>query len=246
MAIDFDKVASIIRQFQGLGPHEAYYLKDLAQYELTGPLVPDTEEILRPAFSHSNNVLDIGCGRGKTLIDNAHLFAHGVGLDESEDHMIAYAIRARDEKAITNLDFQVGKALNLPFEDNSFDMVFSERGPLGYYDDTLEEALRVLQPEGLIFVETLGGLDALQAEQARFEAHNISLQTLVVSRNSLLFKDFYELLKYQCSGWIYMSEALPSPTDRDFFEDLLAQSTDDRGNICIPYRTIWIAGSLKA
>ena len=40
--------------------------------------------------------------------------------------------------------------------DAAFDVVFSERGPLGHNDPNHAQALRVLRPGGRLFYETIG------------------------------------------------------------------------------------------
>jgi len=246
MTIDYTRVRGIVERFQGLDPYQAYYLKDEAQYERAGCLVPDTCNVLRQAFAGSDRALDVGCGDGRTLLDNADLFGRGTGIDESTDHMVAMAIRARDARGIYNVDFQSAKAINLPFTDSTFDMVFTERGPIGHSDETLEEALRVLQRGGLIFVETSGSFDTLAVEKRRFETHGVRLQTLAARRHTLVFPDFYSFLKRQCSVWVYMGEDLPSPDDEDRFEAMLFESIDTSGCIMLPCETIWVAGSKDA
>lgn|GEM_PF-5365739 len=93
MTIDPAKVRQIIDRSRALDPYQAYYLKDEVRMERTGALVPDTQDVLRRAFAQSENVLDVGCGDGRTLLGNAGLFGQGTGIDESADHMVAQPIR---------------------------------------------------------------------------------------------------------------------------------------------------------
>ena len=75
---------------------------------------------LRPGMS----VLDVGCGFGATprqVSGNARLV---VGLDRSRD-LVARA-KSDDASNPINLDFLVGNALELPFRDDRFDLVFSQ------------------------------------------------------------------------------------------------------------------------
>ena len=246
MTIDYERVRDIVERFRKLDPYQAYYLKDESGYERVGHLVPDTRDVLRRSFAYSHRVLDVGCGDGRTLLDNADLFRHGTGIDESADTMIAAAIRAKEARGIRNVDFQPAKAVNLPFADAMFHMVYTERGPLGHCDETLVEALRVLRPGGLIFVETPGSFKTLVLEKRRFEAHGVALQTLAVRKYTLVFPDFYALLQYRCSGWVYMGEDLPSPDDKERFESMLSESMGADGQISAPYETVWIAGSKGA
>jgi len=208
-----------------------------------GDAVPDTGDVLRKALAGKRHVLDVGCGDGRRLIETHKLFARGTGIDESDTHMIACAIRTRNARGIGNLDFIESLAAFLPFSDNTFDMVFSERGPLGHGDKCLAEALRVLQPGGLIFVETGGSFGTLQTEKERFERLGVAIQTLACRRYLLEFDDFYELLDYLCSGWVYSGKPLPAADDAALFEDLLSEASTAEGKIRRPWGTIWIAGT---
>jgi len=246
MPIDYDRAREIVDRFRGLDPYQAYYVKDEVHVEWIGPLVPDACDVLRRAFAHSKEVLDVGCGDGRTLLENAELFGHGVGIDESADHMIANAIRARDVKGIRNVDFRAAKAVELPFAVDTFDMVFSERGPLGHSDHTLKEALRVLQPGGLIFVETGGDYNTLGIEKRRFESHGVRIQTLLARSYTQVFKDFYEFLKLRCSALVYMGEELPRPGDRERLDSMLSEATDQNGRIVSEHAMIWVAGTKEA
>lgn len=241
--IDYQRIGRILDRFSDLDPHQAYYIKDSVNYRHVGAVVPATRDVLRRALSNRQHVLDVGCGDGRRLIESHDLFVEGTGIDESRDHMIACAVRAKEEKGIRNLDFLACKAIQLPFAPDTFDMVFTERGPLGHSDGTLAEALRVLQPGGLVFIETGGSFTTLAEERERFQRFGLDIQTLTSRRYRLEFEEFYDLVTYLCSGWVYMGEELPSPEDRGRFEALLSESQDENGTISRVWETIWIAGS---
>lgn len=239
--IDFARVRQILERFRSLDIRRAYYAKDEVRMRYVGEVVPSTGDVLRRAFAHADRVLDIGCGDGRRLIESTDRIGHGVGIDESP-WMIAAALAAREGRGLANLEFEVAKAVALPFADASFDLVYTERGPLGHCDATLVEALRVLRPGGLLFVETLGDFDALAVERERFLRHGVDLQTLAARRQTLVFEDFYEYLTYRCSVWVYCERELPSPDEPAHFEAMLRTATDEQGRIRETYDTIWIAG----
>jgi SAM-dependent methyltransferase len=242
MRIDEERMAEIVEKYRYVDPHAAYNMKDACKFRSTGALVPETGDVLSRAFREVDDVLDVGCGRGHTLLEHAHLFKRGVGIDESAEHMIGHAIRARDELGVRNVEFRVGKAASLPFADGEFDLVYSERGPLGHNDRTLEEALRVLGPRGLVFIETLGDFDSLGREKGRVERFGVAIQTLAVRIRTLVFGDAYEYAAYICAMAAYDERELPSLEalcDPPFLPDQL----DAHERVSVPMSTIWIAGS---
>ncbi len=88
-------------------------------------------------------ILDIGCGKGYLLFDflkvlpNAEIY----GIDISE-----YAISNAKEEICGSL--QVGNATNLPWSDNSFDLVISITTLHNLYSYDLNKALREMERVG--------------------------------------------------------------------------------------------------
>lgn len=103
------------------------------------------------------NVLDIGCGNGKQLIEYAKIIkpcGRATGIDISEDLLKEARERIKSEQ-LTNVNlYKLSADDQLPYEDNIFDVVsccFS----IYYYADikrTLNEIHRILMPEGRFFV----------------------------------------------------------------------------------------------
>lgn len=100
----------------------------------------------------NETVLDIGSGTGTYAQMMADQLPNGevYGIDISEK-MINYA-QNKAEKAGYDINYQLGNATNLPFEDNSFDVVSSTL-LFPYLDSqetiqTLDEVYRVLKPGG--------------------------------------------------------------------------------------------------
>ncbi|CAA0119718.1 Demethylmenaquinone methyltransferase [BD1-7 clade bacterium] len=97
------------------------------------------------------SVLDAGCGPGVTTKELARSqvsIDKIIGMDAS-DRMLSYA---RDHNAMTNIEFQKGNIMELPFEANTFDAVRFER-VLHHVErpqKALSEITRVLKPGGYI------------------------------------------------------------------------------------------------
>ena len=101
-----------------------------------------------------NNLLDIGCGTGY-LIDMLakDKNAKYTGLDLSPE-----MLKEANKKKIKNAVFIEGKSDELPFEDNTFDIVTCSQSFHHYpeTDNPLKEALRVLKPGGLYIISDTG------------------------------------------------------------------------------------------
>jgi SAM-dependent methyltransferase len=101
------------------------------------------------------SVLDCGCGPGSITIDIAKHVVPGsvVGIDLGATQIE----RAKANAAATgvrNVTFQSASCYTLPFEDNSFDRVFSH-ALMEHLSDplrALKECWRVLKPRGVIGV----------------------------------------------------------------------------------------------
>src|SRR5262245_38687028 len=97
-------------------------------------------------------VLDLGCGDGTTVLPQAKLGAHVLGVDIAKNLVEAGNKRAR-EHGLTKCRFQEGDASNLHgLEDHSFDLVVSLFGamfaPRPF--EVAQEMVRVTQPGGRI------------------------------------------------------------------------------------------------
>ena len=114
--------------------------------------------IIRRAF-HSRDslsIIDVGCGTGvllKTLIRELGTNSY-VGLDFSEQ-MLRNSVL--DPNELTRVEMLRGSAFDLPFKDNTFDIVISTRF-IHQYSDQLKKKLicefqRVLKPGGIAIVE---------------------------------------------------------------------------------------------
>jgi ubiquinone/menaquinone biosynthesis C-methylase UbiE len=98
------------------------------------------------------SVLEIGCGLGTDAINFARAGANYTGVDLTE-RSIELVQRRFDFENLQG-DLRTADAENLPFADNSFDLVYSH-GVLHHTPDTeraINEAHRVLKPGGTAMV----------------------------------------------------------------------------------------------
>ena len=110
---------------------------------------------LLPHLRSGLDVLDAGCGVGSIALDLAPTIAPGriVGIDVDPEQ-IEVARASAAERGIENAEFSTASVLELPFEPETFDVVYANavlfylREPLR----ALNEFRRVLRPGGLAAV----------------------------------------------------------------------------------------------
>ncbi|MBI1954440.1 MAG: class I SAM-dependent methyltransferase [Proteobacteria bacterium] len=108
---------------------------------------------LLPFVPRENKILDIGSGYGEFVRKaNQHGFdAYGIEIAEFE-HKISQKIEQAEGLSLEK--FTLGSALNLPYESESFDVItfWNVLEHVNDYQKALTEAIRVLKPDGKIFI----------------------------------------------------------------------------------------------
>ena len=95
------------------------------------------------------SVLDVACGYGNTAITARMMGAKVTGIDITPK-LLAMAKEEEKIAGISGIDWNEGDAENLPFEDESFDFVFSTFGHIFASNQELagKEMVRVLKKGG--------------------------------------------------------------------------------------------------
>lgn len=103
-------------------------------------------------FVNDKKVLDAACGEGYGSHILSKYSKHVTGIDIDKES-ISHANRKYDEN---NLSFIVASCSNLPFEDNSFDVVvsFETLEHLAEQEQMLAEFNRVLKNDGTLIIST--------------------------------------------------------------------------------------------
>ncbi|MCL1790534.1 MAG: demethylmenaquinone methyltransferase [Peptococcaceae bacterium] len=100
------------------------------------------------------SILDVCCGTGDIILELArdNPKASLCGLDFSEN-MLSVAEERKAQSDLTNIRFQHGNAMELPFANNSFQCVTISFGLRNVpdYGQVLEELYRVLEPGGMLY-----------------------------------------------------------------------------------------------
>lgn len=112
------------------------------------------KEKLIELSDQKKTVLDVGCGDGRFTLLLAKNFEKTTGIDTSVG-MLDSARKLQREKQILNINFIKQDINKNTFKKNSFDVVYSRRGPRDY-----AEFYRVLKPRGFYLEITIGEKDA--------------------------------------------------------------------------------------
>lgn len=159
----YDASSSLWEEVWGEHMHHGYYGPEgnlskerrLAQIDLI-------EEFLRWGMGFSepsqfSKILDVGCGIGGSTLYLAEKFqAEAAGITLSPVQANRATERAQNAQLGQQVNFQVANALEMPFEDDSFDLLWSlESGEhMPNKQQFLRECYRVLKPGGLFLMAT--------------------------------------------------------------------------------------------
>ena len=114
----------------------------------------------RPILSSNMKVLDVGCAMGSNLIPFADMGCDVHGVDIHPD-ISNNAKKIMKHRGYEDIDFKEGSNRNIPFPDNSFDLITSIN-TLHYEKNeedmilALNEFQRVLKPGGGLYISTVG------------------------------------------------------------------------------------------
>ncbi|MGM0500662.1 MAG: class I SAM-dependent methyltransferase, partial [Bacillota bacterium] len=115
--------------------------------------------VINKYFDKNKSILDVGCGAGRTTFNLYEMgYKNIIGLDLTPE-MISAAKTINKEKK-TEIEFIVGDATDLNFEDNSFDQaLFSFNGLMQIPErknriKALKEIKRVLTENGIFIFTT--------------------------------------------------------------------------------------------
>lgn len=102
-------------------------------------------------------VLDAGCGEGVLAVLMAKKGAIVTACDISQPNIEKSKIYAREEGVDDRIDFLVADSENLPFKDNSFDLVVSSHvlEHLPNFDKGLNEIMRITKKRSVVAIPTI-------------------------------------------------------------------------------------------
>jgi SAM-dependent methyltransferase len=180
------------------------------------------------------DVLELGCGAAQWSICLARQGAKPVGLERSERQLE----QARQLMAEADVHFPLveSSAESTPFAKESFDVVFSDHGALGFTDPyrTVPEAARLLRPGGVLAFSMMTPFaDACWPGGAEVPSGELSVDYFGIHRDS--GEETFEGTQLGYGDWIrlFHSSGLnvedlielhppPDATSRYFGDDHLA------------------------
>ncbi|WP_017719876.1 methyltransferase domain-containing protein [Kamptonema formosum] len=157
----YDASSGLWERIWGEHMHHGYYgpagtlKKDRRQAQID--LIEELLSWASLGESLPQNILDAGCGIGGSTLYLADKFnASATGITLSPAQVTRATQRAQEAGLSQQVQFQVADALNMPFADNSFDLVWSlESGEhMPNKQKFLQECRRVLKPGGTFIMAT--------------------------------------------------------------------------------------------
>lgn len=110
------------------------------------------------------DILDIGCGSGVMSMMSARKghVAHGLDINEP----LLEIARQRAKAASLTIDFRLGSAACLPWQNNSMDVCIAPEllEHVADWESCIQEFARVIRPNGILFISTSNKLCPKQEE----------------------------------------------------------------------------------
>lgn len=140
--------------------------------------------------------------------------AHATVLDMTESMLIEGRKRAEAERLADRLDWVVGDAMALPFEDNSFDVYTISFGirNVTRIGDALSEAFRILRPGGRLMVLEFSQLPNAAMQKA-YDLYSFN----VIPRMG-------QLIAGDRDSYQYLVESIRKFPDQDTFADMIREA----------------------
>ncbi len=160
----YDASSGLWEQIWGEHMHHGYYGKN-GNYKLDRrqAQIELIEELLLWSGCNLNNppqnIIDVGCGIGGSTLHLAQKFgcnATGITLSPVQASRAKESAKEAGLDSKSNLQFDVANALDMPFTDNTFDLVWSLESGEHMPDKAkfLDECYRVLKPGGKMIFAT--------------------------------------------------------------------------------------------
>jgi len=179
--------------------------------------------------SASDDVLDIACGPGLVTCEFAPHARHVTGIDITPQ-MIEQAKERQKEKQLSNLSWQVGDALPLPFPDAHFSVVLTRYSFHHFLNPAavLAEMLRVCKPSGKVMVidvvqspEKAEAYDQLEKLRDPSHVHALAFPEMAAIVGALGLSNV-KTAQYKVEGELekQLDASFPNPGDADKIREM--------------------------
>lgn len=230
----YDDSSQLWEQTWGEHMHHGYYGRSgthklnrrLAQINLI-------EELLHwGQVKNPQNILDVGCGIGGSTLYLAEKYqAQATGITLSTVQANRATERAITAGLTSQVSFEVANALNTPFADNSFDLVWSLESGEHMPDKTkfLQECYRVLKPGGQLIMATWchRPTNSLAGELTRDEKHHLEEIYRVYCLPYVISLPEYEAIARDC-GFVNLKSDDWSQAVAPFWDQVITSAFDPK------------------
>ncbi|HST79374.1 MAG TPA: methyltransferase domain-containing protein, partial [Verrucomicrobiae bacterium] len=180
-----------------------------------------------------DTVLDVGCGPGLLACAFAREVRHVTGIDLTPA-MLEQARKTAQEQQLTNVSWQQGDVMQLPYPSAHFSIV-SSRFVFHHLEQpliVLKEMVRVCKPSGRIVVADMAPApekaDALNAEERLRDPSHVralpeeELRELFANAN--LLEPVVNHYRVECDLDDLLSRSFPNPGDQPTIRKMFADS----------------------
>ena len=234
----YDASSGLWEQIWGEHMHHGYYGRSgnnkvnrrQAQIDLIEELLAWAGYTDKNSLTNPQNIIDVGCGIGGSSLYLAQKFdANVTGITLSPVQANRGTDRAKNAGLEEKVQFQVANALEMPFPDNQFDLVWSLESGEHMPDKTqfLAECYRVLRPGGKLILATWchRSTDSVAGALTKDEKRHLAEIYRVYCLPHVISLPDYEAIAVKCG-----------------FKDLRA---DDWSNSVAPFWDVVIDSAIK-
>ena len=171
------------------------------------------------ALEANQSVLELGCGNGGIWASNVNKVHEGVKLTLTDISEGMLEAARENTKSLGSVEYRVADAQDIPFAENSFDIVIANH--MLYHVPDISKALgeisRVLKPDGIFYATTIGKDNMKELAELLFDfderidfANDLAADAFGLETGGEILRGFFksvEVKRYEDS--LHIPEAEP-------------------------------------